>query len=113
MMADNSSTPHPSRPAGDPPSPSRGEGDSGDRGAIVPPSPSDGVGDWHQSRLQFLTWDRTPEDIQSPSHRARQALLVEKAGGSFAPDAYVAEDAAIFTTRLVLGEKSWIAGHAL
>ncbi len=70
-------------------------------------------GDWHEARLQFLTWDRTPDDIESVEHRARQALLVERAGASFAPDAYVAADAAIFTTRLVLGAKSWIAGHAL
>ena len=67
----------------------------------------------HQARLQFLTWDRTPADIEAPEHRARQARLVEVAGASFAPTAYVAADAAIFTTHLVLGEQSWIAGHAL
>ena len=27
----------------------------------------------HEARLQFLTWDRTPEDIASPAHRARLA----------------------------------------
>jgi carbonic anhydrase/acetyltransferase-like protein (isoleucine patch superfamily) len=68
---------------------------------------------WHQSRLQFLTWDRTPEDIDSAEHRARQAELAARAGASFAPSAYVAAEAAIFTSRLVLGEESWIAGHAL
>jgi acetyltransferase-like isoleucine patch superfamily enzyme len=68
---------------------------------------------WHTARLQFLTWDRKPEDIESPEHRARQADLAVRAGASFHPTAYVAAEAAIFTTRLVLGEQSWIAGHAL
>jgi len=68
---------------------------------------------WHLSRLQFLTWDRTPEDIDSPGHRARQAVLAARAGASFHPGAYVAETAAIFTSRLVLGAQSWIGGHAL
>jgi carbonic anhydrase/acetyltransferase-like protein (isoleucine patch superfamily) len=67
----------------------------------------------HEARLQFLTWDRTPEDIESPEHRARQAHLADVAGASFHPTAYVAAEAAIFTTHLVLGEASWIAGHAL
>ena len=67
----------------------------------------------HEARLQFLTWDRTPEDIEAPEHRARQAHLAEVAGARFHPTAYVAAEAAIFTTHLVLGEKSWIAGHAL
>ncbi len=69
--------------------------------------------DWHEARLQFLTWDRTPEDIASPDHQARLETLRHKAGASFAPSAYVAADAAIFTTRLALGEESWIGGHAL
>ena len=68
---------------------------------------------WRRSRLQFLTWDRQPEDIESPEHRTRQAELVARAGARFHPTAYVAADAAIFTTRLELGENSWIAGHAL
>lgn len=67
----------------------------------------------HQARLQFLTWDRTPADIKAPEHRARQARLARVAGASFHPSAYIAAEAAIFTTRLVLGEASWIAGHAL
>ncbi len=67
----------------------------------------------HEQRLQFLTWDRTPADIEAPEHRARQARLAEVAGASFAPTAYVAAEAAVFTTHLVLGEHSWIAGHAL
>lgn len=68
---------------------------------------------WHRARLQFLTWDRTPEDIEGPEHRARQRELAARAGASFHPTAYVAAEAAIFTSRLVLGEQSWIAGHAL
>lgn len=68
---------------------------------------------FHQSRLQFLTWDRKPEDIDSPEHRARQTELIARAGAAFHPTAYIAADAAIFTTRLELGEQSWIAGHAL
>lgn len=72
------------------------------------------VGDeFAQRRLEFLTWDRTPEDIASPQHQARLSLLREKAGGEFHPTAYVASAAAIFTTRLVLGAQSWIGGHAL
>jgi len=110
----NSGTPPPSRPAGDPPSPSGGEGERGDRGGTEFDIEFGlDAGDWHQSRLQFLTWDRTAEDIESAEHRARQAMLAERAGASFAPGAYVAADAAIFTTRLELGEQSWIAGHAL
>ena len=70
-------------------------------------------GDWRQDRLQYLTWDRKPEDIDSAEHRARQAELVARAGASFAPTAYVAAEAAVFTERLVLGEQSWIGGYAL
>ncbi|MGV8831226.1 MAG: acyltransferase [Devosia sp.] len=67
----------------------------------------------HAARLQFLTWDRTPEDIAAPAHRARLARLEQTAGARFAASAYVAAEAAIFTTHLVVGENSWIAGHAL
>jgi acetyltransferase-like isoleucine patch superfamily enzyme len=67
----------------------------------------------HEARLQFLTWDRTAEDIAAPEHRARLVHLAGTAGASFHPTAYVAAQAAIFTTHLVLGEQSWIAGHAL
>ena len=69
--------------------------------------------DDHDARLQFLTWHRTPDDIAAPAHRARLAHLANVAGASFHPTAYVASEAAIFTTHLVLGEQSWIAGHAL
>ncbi|MBB4053835.1 acetyltransferase-like isoleucine patch superfamily enzyme [Devosia subaequoris] len=71
------------------------------------------MNDWQHQRLQYLTWDRTSEDVNSAEHRARQAELGERAGAQFHSTAYVAADAAIFTTRLVLGEQSWIAGHAL
>ena len=67
----------------------------------------------HEARLQFLTWDRTQGDIDAPEHRARLAHWSRVAGASFHPTAYVAAQAAIFTTHLVLGEASWIAGHAL
>lgn len=67
----------------------------------------------HEARLQFLTWDRTQADIEAPEHRARQAHWAEVAGARFHPTAYVAAEAAIFTSHLVLGEASWIAGHAL
>jgi serine acetyltransferase len=67
----------------------------------------------HAERLQWLTWDRTEEDIASPEHVARKARLALTAGAVFAPTAYVAADAAIFTSHLVLGDKSWIAGLAL
>lgn len=67
----------------------------------------------HEARLQFLTWERRPEDIDAPAHRQRLQHLAETAGGQFGPGAYVAAQAAVFTTRLVLGEQSWIAGHAL
>lgn len=67
----------------------------------------------HEARLQFLTWDRTPADIASPAQIARKARLARIAGASMAPTAYVAAEARIFTSRLTLGEHSWIAGHAL
>ncbi|WP_196259978.1 acyltransferase [Pelagibacterium limicola] len=67
----------------------------------------------HRARLQFLTWERQADDIASPEHQARLALLRERAGAAIHPTAYIAAEAAIFTTRLDLGEQSWIAGHAL
>ncbi|WP_224703407.1 acyltransferase [Devosia aquimaris] len=67
----------------------------------------------HEARLQFLTWDRTPEDIASPEHQARLRRLEVTAGAQFDPTAYVAADAAVFTSELTLGAQSWIAGHAL
>jgi acetyltransferase-like isoleucine patch superfamily enzyme len=68
---------------------------------------------WAYDRLQYLTWDRTPEDIASHEHRARIAHLQHNAGAEVDPTAYIADTAAIFTTSLVLGAHSWIAGNAL
>lgn len=65
------------------------------------------------ARLQFLPWERRPEDVDGPAQTALKAKLMRLAGADFAPSAYVAEDARIFTSRLRLGERSWIAGHAL
>nr|WP_189426796.1 acyltransferase [Devosia pacifica] len=66
-----------------------------------------------QHRLQYLTWERQQSDIEDPAHLARRAELERRAGATFAKSAYVAADAAVFTDNLVLGENSWIAGHAL
>ena len=44
MPAPAEATPHPSRPAADPPSPSRGEGEPGGAPSTVPPSPPEGEG---------------------------------------------------------------------
>ena len=69
--------------------------------------------EWREARLQFLTWDRTPEDIASPEHQGRLETLRQRAGATFDPRAYVAAEAAVFTTQLTLGAESWIAGHSL
>jgi acetyltransferase-like isoleucine patch superfamily enzyme len=78
----------------------------------LPEKPSLTPGEY-AARLQFLTWDRTAADIAAPEHTARKARLADIAGAQFAESAYVAAEAAIFTTRLVMGAHSWIAGHAL
>ncbi|UUP16633.1 acyltransferase [Nitratireductor thuwali] len=67
----------------------------------------------HEARLQFLTWERTQADLDSPAQRARKESLARLAGARIADTAYVAAQARIFTARLVLGDHSWIAGHAL
>ena len=67
----------------------------------------------HAARLEILTWERTPEDIAAPEHVARKARLTEYAGAVLAPTAYVAADAKILTHHLVVGDGSWIAGHAI
>ncbi len=66
---------------------------------------------WH-ARLQYMTWDRTPEDIASPAHVARKRELAASAGADIDETAYVAAAAQIFTSRLELGAHSWIAGHS-
>lgn len=67
----------------------------------------------HEARLQFLTWERAKADTDCLAHRERVERLAREAGASIADTAYVAAEARIFTDRLVLGEHSWIAGHAL
>ena len=66
-----------------------------------------------EHRLQILTWERLPEDIDTPAQRAVKHHLSKVAGADIAQSAYVARDAQIFTSRLKLGERSWIAGHAI
>jgi acetyltransferase-like isoleucine patch superfamily enzyme len=66
-----------------------------------------------EARLQFLTWERTQADIHDPEQRARKERLARHAGACIAETAYIAVEAGIFTSRLVLGEHSWIASHAL
>ena len=75
----------------------------------IPPLPAA----LHNARLQILTWERTPEDITAPDHVARKARLADYAGAKFAPTAYVAAEARIVTQHLVVGDGSWIAGHAI
>ncbi len=67
----------------------------------------------HRARLEFLPWLRTAGDINSPDQQALKARLAEIAGASFAPGSFIADGAAIHTEHLVLGENTWIAGHAL
>ncbi|MCI9867455.1 acyltransferase [Rhizobium skierniewicense] len=66
-----------------------------------------------EGRLQILTWERLPEDIDTPAQRAVKHHLSKVAGADIAQSAYVARDAQIFTSRLKLGDRSWIAGHAI
>lgn len=66
-----------------------------------------------EGRLQFLTWERRPEDIQSDPQRRLKEKLARSAGAHIADSAYIASDARIFTSSLILGDRSWIAGHAL
>lgn len=69
--------------------------------------------EWHAARLNALTWERTEADIASPDHQARLENLRQRAGAVFHPTAYIASEAAVFTTKLALGAESWIAGGAL
>lgn len=74
----------------------------------------DGVGMAdREARLQFLTWERRPDDIDAPAHRARCARLSATAGAEIDDTAYIAEKAAVFTERLFLGAASYIAGYAI
>ena len=64
-------------------------------------------------RLQYLSWERIVADLDHPAHVARKAALRRACGAELAETSYIAENAAIFTESLVMGERSWIAGHAL
>ncbi|MDM9629026.1 acyltransferase [Rhizobium sp. S152] len=64
-------------------------------------------------RLQFLPWERVAADLRNPAHLARKTELQRNCGAEFAETSYIAEHAAVFTERLRMGERSWIAGHAL
>jgi acetyltransferase-like isoleucine patch superfamily enzyme len=66
-----------------------------------------------EARLQFLTWERRPADIDSDPQKKLKEELARSAGAQIADSAYIASDARIFTSSLILGERSWIAGHAL
>jgi hypothetical protein len=50
---------------------------------------------WRQARLQFLPWERTPADIDSPAQRALKQRLVQHAGAEIAASAYIAAEAGI------------------
>ncbi|MFN7023561.1 MAG: acyltransferase [Pseudorhizobium sp.] len=66
-----------------------------------------------EARLAFMTWERTADDIDSSAHRVRKQRLATTAGARIAETAYIGEHARIFTSALEVGERSWIAGHAL
>jgi len=66
-----------------------------------------------EARLQFLTWERGPEDIGSDLQKKLKERLSRSAGAQIAATAYVAKDARVFTSSLIVGDRSWIAGHAL
>ncbi|TNM63844.1 acyltransferase [Aliirhizobium smilacinae] len=65
------------------------------------------------ARLEFMTWERTPAEADSPSQRALKEKLAQSANARIADTAYIAEDARIFTSALTVGKRSWIAAHAL
>ncbi|EJB06141.1 acyltransferase family protein [Rhizobium leguminosarum bv. trifolii WSM597] len=64
-------------------------------------------------RLQYLPWERIASDLDHPAHLARKAELRRACSAELADTSYIAENAAIFTESLTMGERSWIAGHAL
>ncbi|KAB0681360.1 acyltransferase [Aureimonas leprariae] len=66
-----------------------------------------------EDRLNILTWERVAADWEAPAHRARTARLARISDAAIAPTAYVARDAFVLADHLVLGERSWIAGHAI
>lgn len=66
-----------------------------------------------QDRLNILTWERKPEDIDSPDHQARLRRLERAANASFGQGVYIADKAEVHTDRLLMGAQSWIAGYAI
>lgn len=66
-----------------------------------------------KARIAVLSWERTDADIADPAHQARIADLTRYAGALIAATAFVAQGAEVFTERLMLGERSWIAAHAV
>ncbi|PDT22698.1 acyltransferase [Rhizobium hidalgonense] len=64
-------------------------------------------------RLRYLSWERIASDLHHPAHLSRKADLRRSCGAALAETSYIAENAAIFTESLTMGERSWIAGHAL
>lgn len=64
-------------------------------------------------RLQILTWERRDADIKAPEQQALKRRLRETAGATISNTAYIAQEAQVFTAHLALGERSWIAGHAI
>lgn len=76
-----------------------------------PEIPEPGVD--QEARLQFLTWERKAADIESDLQKTLKERLARSAGAQIAETAYIAKDARIFTSSLIVGDRSWIAGHAL
>ncbi len=65
------------------------------------------------ARLEIMTWERTPAETDSPGQRALKEKLSHSANARIADTAYIAADARIFTSALTVGNRSWIAAHAL
>lgn len=76
------------------------------------PDTEEAVLDRH-ARLEFMTWERTPTETDSPGQRVLKEKLARSANARIADTAYIADDARIFTTALTVGNRSWIAAHAL
>ena len=65
------------------------------------------------ARLEFMTWERTPAETDSESQRQIKEKLGLSANARIGATAYIARDARIFTSSLTVGDRSWIAAHAL
>ncbi|EJT02329.1 acyltransferase [Rhizobium sp. CCGE 510] len=77
-------------------------------------SPQASVNEQREARrLRYLPWERVASDLSHPTHLVRKAELRRSCGAELAETSYIAEEAAIFTESLSMGERSWIAGHAL